>query len=124
MNEIARALGLANLACLLWKTQPEPSRGQTLDAVFAVLESALADVGLTPAGLEQEIAKASNLGRVFVKAEAARYRAALEDVSNHRGTPTAGGYSVCDWCGVSVDAHRPDCAAAIAHRALHPEEEA
>jgi len=69
MNEIARALGLANLACLLWKTQPEPSRGQTLDAVFAVLESALADVGLTPAGLEQEIAKASNLGRVFVKGE-------------------------------------------------------
>lgn len=52
-----------------------------------------------------------------------RYRAALEEISNHRGTPTAGGYSVCDWCGVSVETHRPDCAAAIARRALHPEEE-
>ena len=59
----------------------------------------------------------------IVKAEGARYRAALEEISNHRGTPTAGGYSVCDWCGVSVDAHRQDCAVAIAHRALHPEEE-
>ena len=55
------------------------------------------------------------------RAEAARYRAALEELANHSGTPTPGGYSVCDWCGVSVDAHQSWCASAIADRALHPE---
>ena len=65
MRPIAKAVGLANLVCLIWRTQPRISRDDTMDTLIVDLESALADLGLTPEGLEQELAKIGPLDMGF-----------------------------------------------------------